>query len=911
MRRTRRFLSLSLIVAFLMGLLITPGTAQAASEEALLTDLNAVVRQNGDLVPQGGELSADQPVRVDVSFQIPVAGDDPVPSNPVVQGDTARIELSDSFRLLAEETIPLKMGDILVGHARIDTDENGMVYALVTFDGDPEVFDGTYNTVTARFGLDLEYDKSGDAGAEGSHDVRILDKTYKVVVLPQAVEYNVVKSGAVNLSDQSVEWTIKLTADQGGRPVDISGHTLTEFLSSVGSYLPDSFQVNGQAAVPQWDEDKLTYLFPVGSTSPITVTLRTRIPDAAWTSSREQTLLNKVQLSDALEEIVGKGEAQVRFTPKWIEKSGKASDGPVNGIYDPTNRTITWSIVANHLEASLRNVVIQDSLPAGLTFDSAYWQAFENGEWGAEQPIVPEGSAYSIGSIDSRIRLTIVTKVPDEDYSVSAKQYRNQAKIFWEDGPASGIASNQAGVTVGFNAIAKSGKVNPASQRIDWTVAVDLKGQQVPNVAVYDLLVYGPSAQGFTPAGTVGLPAGLAAGQLVPRYDQRYVEGSFAGEGLTLTVHPITRDGVRIADLLEVRGFVQNQSRSFHFQSQVLNPDIVVGNRTSQVWNTAQLWSGQNLVNASTSQVQYPSRMLAKELLRREAFADPDAQIDSHITTDASLGFHYQEQAVLFRLSVNADALMVSGIERETGESLGAVTLTDVLPEGWVFRELSPGEYYRIYQGAPSSGSSVKTIGEGPIQVDGLVADISGDKASFRFESLDKPYVILVKAGPKDELAQEYFQDNGSVTVQNQLKLISERWEPGISVQQNVTINSQVLEKTLEITKAGELSWQVDYQPYDLQHSGAKIVDTIPGGLELRTDSSGQLILTGSVSIKKMILQADGSYVEGDELPLQREEPLTYDPSTRELTFVLPDSSQAYRLTYTTDVTGEPGAVTN
>ena len=63
----------------------------------------------------------------------------------------------------------------------------------------------------------------------------------------------------------------------------------------------------------------------------------------------------------------------VTFTPQWIEKSGAASDTG-SGNYDPTNRTITWTINVNQMGADLSDVVIYDKLPDGLTWLSASWE---------------------------------------------------------------------------------------------------------------------------------------------------------------------------------------------------------------------------------------------------------------------------------------------------------------------------------------------------------------------------------------------------------------------------------------------------------------------------------------------------------------------------------------------------------
>jgi hypothetical protein len=62
--------------------------------------------------------------------------------------------------------------------------------------------------------------------------------------------------------------------------------------------------------------------------------------------------------------------------------------------------------------ATLKNVVITDVLPSGLTLKSANWQAW-TAQLGYRTPITPNASGeYAIGNINSKILLTIVPMFP-------------------------------------------------------------------------------------------------------------------------------------------------------------------------------------------------------------------------------------------------------------------------------------------------------------------------------------------------------------------------------------------------------------------------------------------------------------------------------------------------------------------
>jgi len=142
--------------SFTLGL----GTGEVYADEisaSILTDLKATITQDGVTIPEGGSITSTKPIRVEISFGVPVIGDDPTPSHPVQKGDTVRFELSDAFTVLSGDTIELKMGTLLVGHASFITDpDTNMVTAIVTFDGDESVFDETSNTVSCEFGADFK-----------------------------------------------------------------------------------------------------------------------------------------------------------------------------------------------------------------------------------------------------------------------------------------------------------------------------------------------------------------------------------------------------------------------------------------------------------------------------------------------------------------------------------------------------------------------------------------------------------------------------------------------------------------------------------------------------------------------------------------------------------------------------------
>ncbi len=906
---------LMLLNLFSFGVSFAEGTG--TDKTSVLTDPTTVVSQNGVSLDEGGVLVSTAPISVKISFGVPVEGDEPTPDNPVRKGDRAIFPLSDAFVLAADYEIPLKMGAITVGRVLMVKDSAGMVSAEVIFDGDDEVFDGTYHEVSCEFNADFEYDASGAPVTGGEYTITILEKSYQVTVPPVEISYNLAKSGIVNLAEKYIEWTVVVTATQAEANVDLGGYKFSDDLVAVGNYIEDSFMVDSSSATPVQDGTMISYVFPENSASPQTITFRTEIADSAYYVNSPQEVTNRAKLFDSAANFVKEGAGSVTFTPQWIQKTGESSDSGSTGVYDPKNRTITWTITANHMGVSLKNAVITDLVPAGLTFASAHWQKLVGGVWGAKVDISPdENGRYSLGDINTEILLTIVTKVTDEAYTVGITTYENSARLSWDGLSGDGPGTSGVGVGVGYNAIDKSGAVKDAAAGIiGWSVTVDPRGQTIPSLKVYDLLVYGSS---IDPSKVAGIPGGLAISDLTPRYHQKYVADSFQGEGLTLTLHEITCDGVRVADLLEISNF-DTAKKTFTFDSLIVNPDIYAGNKTFRLDNTAVLFSGTTWLNEATASVNIANRTLAKEMLKREAAADPAAGVNNYTTTSAD-GFDYEDMAVIFRLSVNADSLDLPNMVNEQGEKLGRATLTDTLPEGWEFADIQDEEKYLIFKGE-KDGNTVKATGSAldPAALAGFGAVFSADggTAEFTFTQLDQPYVILVKAKPNEATLTEYFSKNATWIKENTLSLKAEKWATGVRVTREVKIVSKILDKSREtsaggVLSEGEMRWTVDYRPYDLELQGTKLVDKLPEGIELRTDSAGNLLLSGgNITARELNLNSDGSYTEGDEVELAVNVNLFYDPEARELIFMIPDDSQGYRFSYLTDITGEPGTISN
>lgn len=917
-KKKQWWLCLVMAVLLLCDVILSPGMVYAVEnpgtdKTAVLTDFVGTIVQNEQEIEENGTLTNKDPVSVKVSFGVPVEGDEPSPENPVQKGDTATFELSSSFQLLSYEDISLKMGEVTVGHVSLTTNnDTKKVTAHVKFDGDLEVFDGTSHTVACNFDARLQYDEANDAGSVGEHVVSILGKTYTVVVPEPEIDYEVKKSGTVDLTNKTIEWKVQLSALQDGNPIDLKGYKFSDDLKAVGSYVSDSFMLDKVSIKPVWQGESLSYIFPENSMSPQTVTFQTKLPEGDFFTGETKNISNTAQLLNLDDKIVGEGEALVEVRPIWITKTGKSNETETE-YYNSKDRTITWSIVANQMEARLQDVVITDFLEEGLLFESASLQMWDGSNWGAKQNIFPnENGEYAIGMIQSKILLTIKTNVPDEKYGLQKKNYPNGASIRWAGLEASQSFTSSDEVGIGYDLLTKSGTLDITKQKITWTVTIDEKNQKIPEVKVYDLLVYGDESEKISlwDEDISGLPEGIIPQRL--QYNLKYMEGSFKGDSsLHLTkVYSIKKGEVPVADLLEITVDDGFNKGSFSFDTQVVNPNIFAGNKGIYIRNMAELFSGKEKLTEAYDDVYYQTAVLKKELLKREALTNPIEEVDNRAVYPKD-GFDYDEKAAIFRFVINEDNLELSNMVDSKGRKLGKITITDMLPTGWELTDIVDGRKFLLFEGSKGADNAIVASGNSIDSLPGLDSYPKKDGISFTFDSLDKTYVVLIKARPNAETLAQYFSKNQTIIEENILSLTSENWATGIETSQEISITSQILDKSILLSKNGTVEWGVDYQPYELSQKATRIKDSLPSGIDLRMDSKGNLLVEGNITAYEMTLKADGSYEKGEEVPLKIGENLFYDNNTKVLSFLIPDSKKGYHFQYITDVTGDIGEISN
>lgn len=916
-KNQRIAISWGIIVALIISLMPGLNFVHALGGVAQIENTTTVITQNGVPIPENGTLSSTDPIEVTVSFDVPVQGDNPTPANPVVKGDKVTIPLSNAFKLNSANHIVLKHEGVIVGHVKLNTDPiTKMVSAEVIFDGDDQIFDGTVNTVKCEFYGMFTYDSSGAGGAPGDHVISILGKNYTIQV-PHTPTYTMNKTANVDLHNKSIEWTIDIEAKKGSSHIDLADTTLKDDFSDVGKYINGSFKVGGVAATPNIAGNTFSYKFPSNSMSPIQVKYKTEIKDEIYYSFKGGIVKNKASLLDDKNKEIASDSEEVPIDPKWIKKVGKSNDDTSGGTYTPGDREVTWEITINELGKNLNGVIIRDVLANELTFQSAKWQAWNGSSWGSANSIVPNAQGeYNIGNINSMVKLTIISKYSPGTHLWGVTAIKNTAGVKWDEIPTY-IDTDEIRVLIGFDSIRKTGTLDKASQKIKWNITVNTKGQSQPDLRVYDLIVYKSQEDiGVTfPFNDVtGFPPGVGKTSMYPSYSQRLLPGTITlSTGLTQNVYPLYLNGERIADLLEITGISSTKNNVITFETEIMDYNFPLSNTKKEIINYGRLFKGKDkYLRNATRKIPYDSKVLSKEMLKQDANKDYPSRVNTSLTKVPKEGFDYEDKSVVFRLSINADGINMNKIKNSKGEEFGDVYIEDVLPDGWEFVDIEPGNEYLVFNGTGNADGTVTASSTTPITLAGLTAAISGKNAKFTFNQLDKPYVILVKAKPSEALLKDYFGKNKETLVTNNLTLKGNKWTENLNVTQDVSIKSEILKKDVVSPKAAELKWTIEYKPCDTQQPIVKIEDIIPNGIELRIDDAGKFIFNGENYVaEEMNIKADGTYSVGGKITLIENDNISYDPETRILTFVIPDKSKAYRLRYITDITGEPGEIKN
>ena len=889
--------------------------------ELLRKGLTVKVFQDDEEIT-GSHLDHTKEIKVQYSLFIPVIGDYPEPEWYVKENDFAYINLPEGLEVINTKNLTLQADGIVLG--QIDFDEANKT--KVTFSegiGNEDVHD-----VYIQFEVTMMYGHDDDSALPGDYEIIILDKVLTVTIKDHPIVLDASKRGSVNLTTRSVSWVIELHAElENGLPASLRGLTFEDDLSDVGTYKEGTFKVGDSPdesqAIPVADLEvingKIKYTFSEGAASKKYLFFETYIPDDKFFNQGEHQIENIAHVSKDTQswELM----ETIDYETKWLTKENKKEE------QTDDQRYITWEITVNPQNQSMRNVIVTDELNADLEWLAANLEKYDGNQWVEIKSFdtKPTGGQYELGDINETVRLVIRTKVRDHVPNIGKHSFKNTAALEW-DRP-SGLLPQTATstATIGYMPLDKEANGYDNSQRqINWTVSLDTNGRNYGGkLSIVEVLVHGASNSynsnlvTFSDGKELTEDIRAMLKQIKPSYEQEYVKDSFRGENLQLTSYPLKQNGQVVAELLVIReaggGEINpSQIHTMSYRTRVLNPEKYASNGNSSVSNTVTLLSGEaKLINTVATQ-RVNSKMMMKDMLHRDRaikveMNPDDLQAVNSNGSGPNNAFNYVDKDILFRLHINANEIDASNL-------LGQVQVEDRMPEGWELKPIA-GEKFLLYEGGKKiyNGHMLAAKRVLPSEYDQIVKfEENNNLIRFSFSNLDKSYVILLKGGPTEAKSQEYFSHNKTYkNLRNNATLIAEGLKARPHDWEDFNITSTILNKKVDTAKNqdGYLTWTVDYHSYDLEKKSVEIEDTIPFGIDLRMDANGELIYQDNIQVRELDLQPNGVYQVGQEIVAETS--VTYDAKSRVLKFIPPNKQKSYRLTYITDITGEPGLISN
>ena len=939
--------------------------------ESIPQNAEVILSQDDIPIPDGGTIIAGKDLTVQVRFDVPVLGDwgDPLDPGYVAPDDNAYIQKGDEVEFDFSTFFKFKNSHVLnmytegsmyrkVGEVQFT--ENTSI-AKVVFNGDEVLFDGNYHSVNCNFTATLAFDDSGIGDPGDDNFITILGKTFELKRPEKGKVYQLNKTGTADLSDKSITWKVEIQGENLDTENTLYGFYFEDDLSDVGEYIEGTFKVGGEIVVPVYSENVLSYTFTATDKTLTTVVFKTRIPDSQlYANKTTQNVTNIATMKDSdSKEIVAQGSGEVKFMPQWISKSGVEEIKFGQPGFDNNDRRIRWTVAINPYGVEMREAVVKERLPIGATFISAELFQYDNANKKWDPVLADNGLNWfdiSNGMLtDTTVRnifltlptptseyykISIVTKLPEKDYISQVETIRNYVTLDWKDSEGKGNSIfTSGGVGVGYNAIKKTGEIQiEGIPSIDWTVEVNPREQEIPDLKVLDLFVHAAGINQFD-RDTLQLPSATGLSEelwpqtvkyLYPTCRQRLL---YDNEGNVMNVNVISGNvkvksfkltdvnGKYVADLL-IADLSDNEPETickFSFKTQltiVYDYSLNDTNEPTELDNNVELFSANAKINESMATVSFTSKMLEKASMALEQDIPEGALANGDWTNN----YDYLDNSAVFRIDVNKNKVNFHEVTDVNGNYAGDISLVDELPLHWTVKSFvdgAPESYFRIFEVGDGGYTEIldfNTVLEGgkPVVTPGTNTD--REIVTFTFKDFSKNYVIFLKAGPTAGTLEEFFAKNDSITVQNVANLKFSEW-PGVIVRdtENVVMISDILNKSMRLAdgKPGMIEWEIDYKP-NIVGVGSKLVDVLPDGVEIRTDSTGKVLLTENgealISAYEIILKSDGSFADhGDAIPLTVGENITYNNTTRELTFVFPDKNKGYRLIVKTDITGEPG----
>jgi len=642
-------------------------------------------------------------------------------------------------------------------------------------------------------------------------------------------------------------------------------------------------------------------------------------------------------------------------------------DAGIISPYDSNNRAIKWTIMVNEKNTSMTGAVIKEVLEYddNFRFDEIKITAIDdsatenvlatvgtdvNGELDTTSPYVEvkrtkadgsgnapatsvdiflAGNAHPITSTNA-YKIEIIAKpINPEAIIHNATEVGNTATLVTTgSGPGApielGMLSRARTGVPGIEKWGISANVESGIPILNWGVKVDPKGQAYTGITILDLFIFGNETVDGSDLELGAKESGTVIAGIDALFDQ-YKTGSvvtyaaYGQKALDVTnpdncdvaIYEIEKDGVVVGNLVVAESISVSGTDvvSFGIRAQATDPKKFLNNEIFR--NTAILVNSANELSRDPADLRFNNGMLEKIALKATGLDESDLSTGVKANENASSvalnAYNYVDNSIVYKIIVNEPEwdFTSAGAEDALGQTAGAVTITDTLPDGWVFKDFnSKPQFVEVYD---DLGTPVTTIT--PVVNDGS----TGKELSLTFPAgFDETYTIFIKAGPSDAMVEANDGTDFREIVTNNVKVNFGEWDYEPTAKKDALIVGSTLSKSGSIRTNGDIVWTVDYMPRTVSRFGDSIVDTVPEEISVRLGADGSLLLeeedgTKNITVTKLSPEVDGTYTPGDDVPLVVGGNIFYSNTSKELTFLFDTNyNGAYRIEIITDLVKFP-----
>ena len=375
------------------------------------------------------------------------------------------------------------------------------------------------------------------------------------------------------------------------------------------------------------------------------------------------------------------------------------------------------------------------------------------------------------------------------------------------------------------------------------------------------------------------------------------------------------------------------------FKSKLVEPRQVMDTRDTSTYNFMNLFKDNGtLIEEAASGIKYNTKMIKKQALSKDAAErfvnNLTVSAGNNIINDdvfdyaakkakdnQAVAYNRKDKSIIYRISVNA-----AGVNDVDGD-LGAVTLTDYIPEDFELDKIGGNSDYLIYKGKAATSiakADATVLAEGsPLSLgtDKLTftKDETNNKLIFKFAKMDETYVILLKLRIKPAKVDSYL--NKRVNIVNKAEITPEKkWidedsgnqkkEVKIADTQDVDLNEEFIwkfydENVAKYAEKGFIKWSIVYRPYKTYTNGKKVSfqDSLSNNIMIRRQkNSSELVFHGdNYRIFEGSVDDNGKFIPTREIKENLSEIFKYEDTGRKFIINLPNGNSVYKITYITD----------